>query len=97
MRSIALATVLAASLFSSSALAQVALTGKYISTAVGTAGTLGTGGGTSPGLIHDPSGTGSFDPTNDYITPGSPHQGFAITSNESGFRGNDNNAGGGSF
>jgi hypothetical protein len=96
MRSIKIAAIAAASLISSSAIAQVALKGNYISTAVGTAGTLGTGGSTSPGLIHDPSGTGSFDPANDYITPGTPHQGFAITSNESGFRGNDNN-GGGSF
>ena len=75
----------------------VALSNNYISTAVGSAGTLGTGGTASPGLIHDPTGTGTFDPANDYITPGSPHQGFAVSSDQSGFLGNENAFGGGSF
>jgi len=44
----------------------------------GTTGTFGSGNGTSPGLLFDPSGTGTFDPSYDYLTPGSPFDGFAV-------------------
>ena len=37
-----------------------------------TSGTFGSGGSTSPGLLFDPTGTGTFDPSFDYLTPGSP-------------------------
>jgi len=83
------AAAIAAISVSGSAMAQVALTGDFISTAVGERGTLGTGGGTSPGLIHDPTGTGTFG-VNDYITPGTPHESFSISSDQTGFISNDN-------
>ena len=41
-------------------------------------GTLGSGGGTSPGLLFDPTGTGTFDSRYDYLTPGSPFDGFSL-------------------
>lgn len=41
-------------------------------------GTLGSGGGTSPGLLFDPTGTGTFNPSYDYLTPGSPFDGFSL-------------------
>jgi len=41
-------------------------------------GTLGSGGGTSPGLLFDPTGTGTFNPSFDYLTPGSPFDGFSL-------------------
>ena len=41
-------------------------------------GTFGSGGGTSPGLLFDPTGTGTFNPSYDYLTPGSPFDGFAV-------------------
>lgn len=41
-------------------------------------GTFGSGGRTSPGLLFDPSGTGTFDPSFDYLTPGSPFDGFSV-------------------
>lgn len=41
-------------------------------------GTLGSGGGTSPGLLFDPAGTGTFNPGFDYLTPGSPFDGFSL-------------------
>jgi hypothetical protein len=41
-------------------------------------GTLGSGGGTSPGLLFDPAGTGTFNPSFDYLTPGSPFDGFSL-------------------
>ena len=44
----------------------------------GTTGTLGSGNGTSPGLLFDPTGTGTFNPSYDYLTPGSPFDGFAV-------------------
>ena len=43
-----------------------------------TAGTLGSGGNTSPGLLYDSTGTGTFNTSYDYLTPGSPFDGFAI-------------------
>lgn len=75
--------------------APVTLTGNFIKAGVSDAGTLGSGGSTSPGLLHDNSGTGTFG-INDYITPGTPHQGFSINSDETGFLGNSN-AGGNAF
>ena len=44
----------------------------------GNTGTLGSGGGTSPGLLFDPEGTGTFNPSYDYLTPGSPFDGFSV-------------------
>ena len=41
-------------------------------------GTLGSGGGTSPGLLFDPAGTGTFNSSYDYLTPGSPFDGFSL-------------------
>lgn len=74
----------------------IALTGNYIKAGVSDGGTLGSGGSTSPGLLHDKTGTGTFG-VNDYITPGTPHQGYSINSDQTGFRANDNDSAGGSF
>lgn len=41
-------------------------------------GTLGSGGSTSPGLLFDPTGTGTFNPSYDYLTPGAPFDGFSL-------------------
>lgn len=41
-------------------------------------GTLGSGGGTSPGLLFDPTHSGTFNPSFDYLTPGSPFDGFSL-------------------
>ncbi len=41
-------------------------------------GTLGSGGNTSPGLLFDPTGTGTFNAAYDYLTPGSPFDGFSL-------------------
>jgi len=48
----------------------------------GTSGTFGSGGGTRPGLQYDSTGTGTFPSDSeqgDYLTPGSPFDGFAIS------------------
>jgi hypothetical protein len=44
----------------------------------GTTGTFGSGGNTSPGLLFDSTGTGTFNTAYDYLTPGSPFDGFAV-------------------
>ena len=44
----------------------------------GTTGTLGSGGNTSPGLLYDSTGTGTFNTAYDYLTPGSPFDGFSV-------------------
>ena len=44
----------------------------------GTSGTFGSGGNTSPGLLFDSTGTGTFNTDYDYLTPGSPFDGWSI-------------------
>jgi len=43
-----------------------------------TTGTFGSGGNTSPGLMFDSTGTGDFNTSYDYLTPGSPFDGWSI-------------------
>ena len=61
----------------------------------GTSGTFGSGGNTSPGLQYDSSGTGTFNPSYDYLTPGSPFDGWSIKID--GTNSTNNNAGGASW
>jgi hypothetical protein len=61
----------------------------------GTTGTLGSGGRTSPGLLYDSTGTGTFNTAYDYLTPGSPFDGFAIKID--GTNSTNNNTGGASW
>jgi len=58
----------------------------------GTSGTFGSGGNTSPGLQYDSSGTGTFNSSYDYLTPGSPFDGWSIKID--GTNSTNNNAGG---
>jgi len=41
-------------------------------------GTFGSGGNTSPGLLFDSTGSGTFNTSYDYLTPGSPFDGFSV-------------------
>ena len=69
------------------------LENSYIRAGVnGTAGTLGSGGNTSPGLLYDSTGTGTFNTGYDYLTPGSPFDGFAVKVDGTNYT---NNNGGG--
>jgi hypothetical protein len=89
------AMTLAGTLYAGSAIAApIAMTGNFISTQVSDDGTLGNGNGT-PGLIHDPAGTGTFDSNFDYLAPGIPFEGFGVFSDQTGLVGNRNNASGG--
>jgi hypothetical protein len=69
--------------------APLTLTGNYLKVGISDFGTLGSNSSTSPGILHDPTGTQTFG-VNDYLTPGTPHEGFGINSTETGFIQNDN-------
>lgn len=66
------------------------LEGDYIRTGVSDNGTLGVGGTTSPGFIFDSTGTRTFNPANDYLTPGTPQEGFSVSYAGSGVLVNNN-------
>ena len=61
----------------------------------GTTGTFGSGGNTSPGLLYDSTGTGTFNTSYDYLTPGSPFDGWSIKID--GSNSYNNNSGGTSW
>ena len=77
------------------ALAQsVVLQGGYLKIGVNEKGTLGTGGTVRPGILYDGTGSGTFNPDYDYLTPGSPMEGFVLKGTGSGgaFTATNNNA-----
>ena len=70
------------------------LAGNYIKIGVNAAtGTLGSGGNSPPGILYDGTGTGTFNPSYDYLTPGSPFEGFTLSGTKGGsaFQANANN------
>ena len=56
-------------------------------------GTFGSGGSTSPGLLFDPTGTGTFDTNYDYLTPGTPYDGFAVKVDGTNYSNNNTGTG----
>ncbi|MES0809785.1 autotransporter domain-containing protein [Roseibium sp. SCPC15] len=54
------------------------LQGDYIKVGISDNGSLGVGGNTTPGIQFDGSGTGTFNDSEDYLTPGSPFYGFTV-------------------
>jgi hypothetical protein len=88
MRALLLAGALTLGL-TAGATAAVTLEGNFVRVGVNTLGTLGSGDTTPPGIQHDPTGTKNFG-VNDYLTPGTPSEGFAINSDQTGFKQNNN-------
>ena len=58
----------------------------------GTTGTFGSGGNTSPGLLFDSTGTGTFNTSYDYLTPGSPFDGFSVMVDGTNYTNNNGGA-----
>jgi hypothetical protein len=58
--------------------APLVLEGNYVKIGVNDAGTVGSGGNTSPGILYDSTGTATFNPSYDYLTPGSPFEGWTV-------------------
>jgi hypothetical protein len=74
----ALAAASALLMGSSAIAAPLVLEGNYVKIGVNDAGTVGSGGNTSPGILYDSTGTATFNPSYDYLTPGSPFEGWAV-------------------
>lgn len=74
----ALAAASALLMGSSAIAAPLVLEGNYVKIGVNDAGTVGSGGNTSPGILYDSTGTATFNPSYDYLTPGSPFEGWTV-------------------
>ena len=74
----ALAAASALLMGSSAIAAPLVLEGNYVKIGVNDAGTVGSGGATSPGIQYDSTGTATFNPAYDYLTPGNPFEGFTV-------------------
>jgi hypothetical protein len=78
MKKLLIACILALTATASNA-ANTILVNEYIKVGVNeTTGTLGSGGNTSPGILYDATGTGTFNTSYDYLTPGSPFEGWSV-------------------
>lgn len=62
----------------------ITLTGDYIKIGTNDVGTIGSGGNVSPGILYDNTGTGTFNTAYDYLTPGSPFEGFSVKATSGG-------------
>jgi len=86
---VAVAAVLSASAYAQNAILQ----NEYIRAGVNqTTGTFGSGGNTSPGLLYNSAGSGTWNTGYDYLTPGSPFDGFSVKIDGTNYT--NNNAGG---
>jgi hypothetical protein len=73
----------------------VTLEGNCVKIGTSDRGTIGSIENTSPGILYDSTCTGTFNPSYDYLTPGSPFEGWTIKAlNEDGsiiFENSNNN------
>jgi hypothetical protein len=91
MKTFTLGTAMAGLMLATAAqAAPIVLTGNYLKVGISDYGTFGSNGNATPAFVHDPSGTGTFDDSTDYINPGTPHDGFSLISDQFAFASNDN-------
>jgi len=75
----ALAAASAVLMAAPSALAgNVTLEGNCVKIGTSDRGTIGSQGNTAPGILYDSTCTATFNPAYDYLTPGSPFEGWTI-------------------
>jgi hypothetical protein len=72
----------------------VAIQNSYVQAGVSDYGTLGSNGNTPPGILYDVSGSANYG-INDFLTPGTPFEGFYLTA--SGYSNGANNDGSSGF
>lgn len=83
---IAMAGLFASSVFAANDI----LINEYVKAGVNeSTGTFGSGGNTPPGLQYSGAGTGTFNNAYDYLTPGSPFDGFSIKINGTNYANNN--------
>lgn len=68
----------------------VVLENGYVQAGVSDFGTLGSNGSTPPGILYDKTGSASYG-INDFLTPGTPFEGFYITTASGTGNGGANN------
>ncbi|MDO6713122.1 PEP-CTERM sorting domain-containing protein [Aliiglaciecola sp. 2_MG-2023] len=93
-KKLALASITLSAMLGASAAtaAPIFMQGNFLWTQVSDDGTLGNESA-SPGLIHDATGTGTFDTARgDYLRPGTPFEGFGISSDQFSTVGNRNSS-----
>ena len=56
----------------------VTLQGNCVKIGTSDRGTIGSQGNTAPGILYDSTCTGTFNPSYDYLTPGTPFEGWTI-------------------
>lgn len=64
----------------------------YVQAGVSDYGTLGSNSNTPPGILFDKTGTGTYG-VNDFLTPGTPFEGFYVTTASGAGNGGSNNDG----
>ena len=74
----ALAAASALLMGTSATAAPLVLQGNYVKIGTNDAGTVGSGGRTAPGILYDSTGTATFNDAYDYLTPGTPFEGWTV-------------------
>ena len=89
-----IATALLSLALPMSAFATATLQNAYVLAGVSDYGTLGSNSNTPPGILFDKTGTSTYG-VNDFLTPGTPFEGFYLTSSAGSY--SSNNTGSSSF